>query len=101
MLVRETRALPHVHPHRMALGARDGTVSIEANPGSGSNRLLADGDGAGSVPVETVPLCRLDTLGAELGLDAIALLKTNCEGHDLAVLQGATSLLRAGQIASV
>jgi FkbM family methyltransferase len=101
LLAREIRALPRVRAHRMALGAEDGTTLMEAQPGSGSNRVMAAHPGMAGNPTESVPMRRLDTLGPELGLEEIALLKTDCEGHDLAVLQGAEGLLRARRIACI
>jgi FkbM family methyltransferase len=101
ILLRQVSSLPHVLTHRVALGSRDGTAMMEAEPGSGSNRLVAGAARAPGSPTESVPLRRLDSLCEELGLDAISLLKTDCEGHDLAVLQGAESLLRRRRIACV
>jgi len=101
LLIEATRSHPRVHAHRMALGDRDGTVLMDADPGSGSNRLLAEEPTQPGRQTESVSLRRLDTLAPELGLDAIALLKTDCEGHDLGVLQGAETLLRSHRVACV
>jgi FkbM family methyltransferase len=100
ILLQQVRSLPRVRTHQVALGAQDGTALMEAEPGSGSNRLVTVAPAPDS-PTESVPLRRLDTFCAEHGLDAISLLKTDCEGYDLAVLQGAESLLRSGRIACV
>lgn len=100
-LQRNVRALPRVVPHNLALGASDTHVRMKAVPVSGSNRIIADDDTAVGGPIETVELCRLDTFCRSADIASIDLLKTDCEGHDLAVLQGAGSLLDAGRIACV
>lgn len=98
-LVKNIAPSPRFHAHPIALGARDGIARIEAKPGSGTNRLLADGANLQSAtPIENVTLRQLDNLCAELDVAHIDLLKTDCEGHDLEVLRGATSLLKAGAI---
>lgn len=101
ILVETMHSTPNVHAHRIALGDRDGTALMEADPGSGCNRLLEGEPAQPGRQIESVPLRRLDTVAPELGLDAIALLKTDCEGHDLGVLHGAESLLRSQRMACV
>jgi FkbM family methyltransferase len=50
---------------------------------------------------ETVRLRRLDSFCAELGIERVDFLKVDAEGHDLAVLRGAGSLLDGKRIAAI
>ncbi len=45
-----------------------------------------------------VPVCTLDQFTASRNITKIHFLKVDAEGYDLAVLEGATSLLRSGAI---
>jgi len=87
-----------LHLHQAAVGESDGSCLMEARPNGGSNRLITPGQPMQDLPVESVPMLRLDTFCAHHGVGAIDLLKTDCEGHDLEVLRGASGLLAAGAI---
>ena len=50
---------------------------------------------------ESVMTQRLDDFAREVGLAPSLLLKIDTEGHDLEVLQGARSLLEAGDVAAI
>jgi FkbM family methyltransferase len=81
--------------HHAAVGARAGTarLAVEAGPGREAlAHLVGSGAAVGSGPVEVqeVPLVALD----DLDLADVSFVKIDVEGHELAVLQGAESLLR-------
>jgi FkbM family methyltransferase len=77
---------------REALSDSVGTSGFTLAP-DGSNRGLAHLDPGGAISVTTH---RLDDYAAELG--PIALMKIDVEGHEPAVLRGASKLLEAGSI---
>lgn len=89
---------PQLHLHQVAVGESDGSCLMEARPNAGSNRLITNGQPKPDQPVESVPMLRLDTFCAQHAVGAVDLLKTDCEGHDLEVLRGASGLLAAGSI---
>jgi FkbM family methyltransferase len=81
---------------RAGLSDRVGAATLHvAGPGAGINSLHRP-DGQAGLGTEQVPVTTLDEHAREHGLDAIALVKIDTEGHDLAVLRGARDLL-AGQ----
>jgi hypothetical protein len=71
-----------------------------AGPGAGTNSLHRP-DGRAGLGTEQVPVTTLDEHAREHGLGAIALVKIDTEGHDLAVLRGARDLLRGQRIGVV
>jgi FkbM family methyltransferase len=81
--------------HFEALSDSTGTASIVLPPGSDENRGLAHlaAPGAG-VSVRTQ---RLDDYASELG-PRVSLVKIDVEGHEPAVLRGATTLLQSGAL---
>jgi FkbM family methyltransferase len=58
---------------------------------------------AGTTPVrrERIKVETLDKYAADAGIDEIGLLKIDTEGHELAVMRGAESMLRSGRIRMV
>jgi FkbM family methyltransferase len=86
-----------VSVRREALSDCVGTARFVVPKGTGSNRGLAHIDPGGTVSVITQ---RLDDCADELG-PAIALMKIDVEGHEPAVLRGASKLLEKGAIRHV
>lgn len=85
-----------------ALGEREGEATLYAVPGlsglsSLHNRDLAS-HGMSMTSLESVAVTTLDGYCAENGITRIDYLKIDAEGHDLAVLHGASGLLDAGAI---
>jgi hypothetical protein len=61
-------------------------------------RLQQSPDGAGETATERVKIDTLDGFCARQGVDLIAYLKIDTEGHDLAVLRGSEGMLTGQQI---
>ena len=81
--------------HAVALGAAPGTARMKVEPGAPEGASLA-GTGALSARdprLRDVPVETLDRIIDPRDLRRPILLKTDCQGHDLNVLQGAQTLL--------
>jgi FkbM family methyltransferase len=86
---------------RQALSSAPGTAELTIfGEGLGINSLHA-GVAVGAQGTETVELTTADAYCAARGLDRLALLKIDAEGHDLEVLEGARGLLAARRVAVV
>jgi FkbM family methyltransferase len=84
----------------MALSDRHGVAAFHVvAPGAGTNSLHPSP--AATVAAETVPAGTLDSYAAEAGVRRFALVKVDTEGHDLAVLRGARTLLAEHRITVV
>jgi FkbM family methyltransferase len=84
---------PEVEAVRAALSDAPGEATFFVNAAmAGSNSLYAVGVNEGRT-TETVPLDTLTAHCERHGIEEVTLLKTDCEGHDLAVLAGAEPLL--------
>jgi FkbM family methyltransferase len=85
-----------------ALGDREGEATLYAVPGLSGLSSLHDRDlgahGMTMTGLETVTVLTLDGYCADQGISRIDYLKIDAEGHDLAVLHGASGLLEAGAI---
>ena len=86
--------------HKLGAGAKDEELSFYKSTKHESNSFLKDwshrhGD---PIPEEIVPVCRIDAFCAKHGIDTISVLKTNAEGFDFQILQGASSLLEQKKI---
>ena len=104
-LEQKYQAAPGVFLNRMALGAAAGSAQLYSDrPGSGMASMTQrrlDHFGLQQSLVEQVELGTLDAYCAARGLDEIALLKLDVEGHELDVLRGATVQLQRGAIKRV
>jgi FkbM family methyltransferase len=84
----------------MALSDRHGAAAFHVvAPGAGTNSLHPSP--AATVAAETVPAGTLDSYAAKTGVRRFALVKVDTEGHDLAVLRGARTLLAEHRITVV
>jgi FkbM family methyltransferase len=83
---------PRVRCVPLALGARVGEATIPLE-GPSDMYALDTSSGAGPGATERVSIDTVDTYTAREGIGRISLLKVDTEGHDLAVLEGAESLL--------
>lgn len=102
ILAKQAHGLSQVKLHPVALGAIAGQAEFHRNSESMTNSLLPtsaeslEGEYAGftqtreviQVPVET-----LDSVCVRENIEWIDLLKTDCQGYDLMVLQGAEKMI--------
>jgi FkbM family methyltransferase len=87
--------------HRMALSDRPGSSLLHVIAScAGTNSLHAPPGAPADGPTEEVATTTLDSYVGRAGLNAVALVKIDTEGHDLAVLRGAQTLF-AGQRISI
>lgn len=91
-----------------ALGSRSGELALwdYAGAGEGTEHATFHPEAitreTGAVlQAQDVPVRTIDEVAAAEGIAAIDLLKVDVEGHELACLEGAAGLLRAGRIATV
>jgi FkbM family methyltransferase len=102
LLKEKVGALPGVTCHRLALSDREGEQTIRAVPGSVFNsldsKLLAEEKNAVQ---EGILLSTVDRFLAGQNLRSVDLLKTDTEGHDLKVLEGAKDVLSRGGVGCV
>jgi len=79
--------------HRTALSDRTGSSILHVTGlGAGTNSLHAPAVRAAATSSEKVDIATLDDFANRVGLEEIALLKIDTEGHDIAVLHGAEKL---------
>jgi FkbM family methyltransferase len=85
-----------------ALGNADAEATLYAVAGqsglSSLHRRDLEAHAMTMTPAESVQVITLDGYCTETGIDRIDYLKIDAEGHDLAVLQGASRMLAAGAI---
>jgi FkbM family methyltransferase len=105
-------ALAHpsrVTPHQMALSNRSGTAKFFVDPFSVTNSLLESdanlaeyraSDPSASLSIE-VTLQTADAFCSAHGIEQIHLLKSDTQGADLSVLQGAAQLLENNRVSVV
>lgn len=100
-LVRATQGL-NVRTVNAALSDTEGRAALYAVTGETGLSSLNDRDlaehGLTMTATETVQTLRLDDYAVEHGLKHIDFLKIDTEGHDLAVLKGASNLIERGAI---
>ena len=88
--------------HRLALGDVTGTSLLHIiAPGAGTNSLHAPPSATAGWPTEEISTTTLDAFADQAGLEHVALVKIDTEGHDLAVLRGAQELLAERRISVV
>jgi FkbM family methyltransferase len=99
-LVRAAAGRTRVHTYRLALGAQAGTAEIHLHGESTLNSIQpgVNVPRVEATPTELIEVTTLDVFCAAQGIRHIDLLKSDTEGHELAVLAGAQRLLRAGGV---
>lgn len=95
-LVRRVGSEKRVHTFQCAFGRIAGDATMRLEGSSDTYAIASPGGGGG--PTERVRVDRLDDFAAREGITHIGLLKIDTEGHDLAVLEGAESLLARGAV---
>jgi len=88
---------PRVRVNRQAVSARAGTLHIRADAISVLSQVVP-ASAASDSDVESVDAVTLDSYCAQHGIEHIAVLKSDTEGHDLQVLKGAQRLLAEGRV---
>jgi FkbM family methyltransferase len=88
-----------VQARRLALSDREGTATITVGAASHVNRLVPESEaGRADGSTETVTTTTVDAFLRAEGIERVGLLKIDTEGHDLRVLEGADTALRAGAV---
>jgi FkbM family methyltransferase len=97
--LRTLKNFPQVTVHHTAMGKIPGHIRMTALPGWTMNHILKDGESCpDGTTVHTVPVATIQDMARNLNVQQIDLLKTDTEGHDVEVLQGAGTLLTDGSI---
>lgn len=96
-LVRRYQSEQRVRTEQCAFGRTEGVAMMRIE-GDSDRYAIDSGGTAGSGPTEQVKVETVDRFAAREAITRIGLLKIDTEGHDLAVLQGAESLLACGAI---
>ncbi|MBN8968288.1 MAG: FkbM family methyltransferase [Rhizobiales bacterium] len=95
---------PNLFAYQLALGDKPGSLTLfDYTDEDGSEHASLYSEVFTSIHKkeargQEVECETLDRIVARLGIDQIDLLKIDTEGHELAVLRGAESLIRAGRI---
>lgn len=86
--------------HELALSNEPGSgMLLVVHEGAGSNSIVPFVDARmGSGKLEQIALDTVDNFCAERQISRVTLLKTDAEGHDLAVLRGASGMLDSHSI---
>lgn len=92
-----------VEAMNLAISDQSGTLTLhDFAAEDGSTQASLDGAAVAMYSADTVThqvaTTTIDALLAELGIERVALLKIDTEGHDLAVLRGAMGAIRARRI---
>ncbi|MEO0531824.1 MAG: FkbM family methyltransferase [Planctomycetota bacterium] len=94
-------SIRRIRPHRLALGASAGEMTITLYGDQGKSSLkdsLADSARGGVSGSEQVEVRTLDEFVSTEGIEHVSLLKTDTEGCDLNVMQGASESLKGQRI---
>jgi FkbM family methyltransferase len=97
-LIRVFGRCPNVECLNIALSNSESQLTIYVPPQSCGNHDPSVHRYCSGMEEVRVPARRLDSLAEELGIEKIDFLKIDVEGHELSVLAGAESLLRARAI---
>jgi FkbM family methyltransferase len=98
----ETLAGHRASLYRAALSDTCGTERLQVvGPAAGTNSFHPGPSPPDGLETEEVPTTTLDSFAACAGLDHVALVKIDTEGHDLAVLGGARSLFAQQRVSCV
>jgi FkbM family methyltransferase len=85
-----------------ALSDRVGSATLHVvAPGAATNSLHLPAGASAEMSTEEIPVLTLEAYAKQAALDQIALLKIDAEGHDLAVLRGARTLIAQRRISIV
>ena len=90
----------NVKIHRLGAGAQNAELTFHKSNKHESNSFHKEWSHRHGTPMpaETVPVRRLDSFCIENQIDSISVLKTNAEGFDYQILEGAAPLLEQKKI---
>ena len=98
----EINGCANVAIERLGLGAAGGrAVMSSEGEGTDYHRVLPAGRSDPGAAALEVELMALDDLAAERGIERVEVLKLDVEGHEPAVLDGASRLLAEGRIGAI
>lgn len=92
---------PNVVCNRLGVGAETGTMKLYIEGKNSELNSLYPNESHASTQSIEVPITTIDAYCRELAIPHIDFLKVDVEGHDFAVLRGATQMLRARNISLV
>lgn len=97
--VRDNGLAGLVLPDRVAIGSADGTARLLRARTPSGHRVVENDAAAGSDVID-VPVFRLDTWAARVGVDLelLTFVKVDAQGSEAHVLQGARDVLRQRQV---
>jgi len=90
--------LPEATAVKLALGAAPGSIEAVAHETSVLSSLAHAPTAVASVPRQQIQIDTVDAYRTRQHIGIIDILKTDTEGYDLEVLQGAAARLRAKQV---
>jgi FkbM family methyltransferase len=98
-----TRHLPRVKPHSLALGDSNNQAKLQKTSFSMSNSLLpvastVNSEAHKKIGEVEITVTTVDLFCQQEKIETIDLLKTDCQGFDLRVLQGAKKMLSERRI---
>jgi FkbM family methyltransferase len=98
----KSRLTPYAHVHCLhtALGQQPGRLKLYHGINSQLNRLSTSG-ATGDGTFEEVEVSTIDAVADRFAVDSIDVLKTDTEGFDASVLQGALGLLKRGAVRAI
>ncbi len=101
-LSHNVRTLANVELHQIACGAETRSTQVQAIPNNLQNSLTTGifDDHPDAQPVD-VEVRTIDGICTDLKIDRIDILKMDTEGYDLAVIDGATEMIRSGRVSAV
>lgn len=97
------RGLPWVSCFPLALSESVGNAKLTLQPDSQTHSLERSTAAADRPPTahEIITVTTLDSFATSERIDRLDFLKIDTEGHELAVLRGATGLLTAGRVGAI
>lgn len=95
--------MPRARAYRLAFGAQEGSMTVTLRPNSEWNSLVPalNFPASSPKPNQLVEIGTIDRFGPAHGISKIDLLKTDTEGYDLQVLQGAANYFAENRVTFV
>jgi FkbM family methyltransferase len=97
-LAERTARRPRLHLHPVALGRENASGQLHATHDAYGSSLLDRGDVPDVEGAITVPVRRLDEYRQEHGLPWPDIMKLDCQGAEIAIMDGASECLRHAKV---